>query len=174
MVMQIMFSLLSSAHRKEARTQSLSVSYLNEREHNLCVQHVSLCTSKMPPYWKIASPCCDLMAKHTFFNPENILSLQQTIFFFFKHDYMIEFLIYAQKTENQSIMFNATVIYLQKKQKTKKQEKKCVLGTIDEVLRSESHSCLASRSWLLLSFIFFYNVHRCYLIQLENVAMVLH
>lgn len=47
-------------------------------------------------------------------------------------------------------------------------------GNVDGFLRSESHSCLASRSWLLLSFIFFCNVHRCCLIQLENVAMVLH
>lgn len=41
---------------------------------------------------------------------------------------MIEFLIYAQKTENQSIMFNATVIYLQKKTKNKKTGKEMCFG----------------------------------------------
>lgn len=173
-----MFSLFSSAQRKERRTQPLSVS------HTLCfewkgAQCTGVCASNM-------SLCAQTLCPFTYqndwptimwFNGKTHILLIQLAeepgleSMGGKKNIIIQFLICLHKYERETLKKRSMLYGNLPHSNIGKQ---MCSGNVDGFLRSESHSCLASRSWLLLSFIFFCNVHRCCLIQLENVAMVLH
>lgn len=173
-----MFSLFSSAQRKESRTQPLSLS------HTQFVWLTCLFVHKhqtLLPIRMIATPLCDLMVKHSL-NPTMGLWQRSGVY---------SWGWIKKKIQKCIIIQFVHYLFVQIQRKTPKKRRKKNMqccgnflhrnigkqtcwGNVDGFLRSESHSCLAGRSWLLLSFIFLCNVHRCYLIQLENVAMVLH
>lgn len=140
------------------------------------------------PIRMIAAPLCDLMVKYSL-NPTMGLWQRSGVYswgWIKKNKKKIQTCIIIQSLICLC-KYNGKPLKKGKKKRKKKQNMQCCgnflrrnigkqtcWGNVDGFLRSESHSCLASRSWLLLSFIFLCNVHRCCLIQLENVAMVLH